>query len=158
MPKLSGDEGETPQPQSFPNQPALHYLPTPCTYIDIAIKIGGDVGLMIRAFAATLEDDNLLVRRASLDLLLQSLCLDGPVMHKAQLDDRIILMSSATGVVLRRDSALNRRLYTWLLGTDENGDAQVAYLKKYALDLLCTTLKVCHTYPFKGVDGEADVR
>ena len=97
---------------------------------------------MIRAFAATLEDDNLLVRRASLDLLLQSIRLDGPVMHKAQLDDRIIIMGSAIGVVLRRDSALNRRLYTWLLGTEESSDAQIAYLKTHALDLLCTTLKV----------------
>lgn len=97
---------------------------------------------MIRAFAATLEDDNLLVRRSSLDLLLQSLRLDGPALHKAQLEDRIILMNSATAVVLRRDSALNRRLYTWVLGTEESSDAQIAYLKKHALDLLCITLKV----------------
>lgn len=111
--------------------------------IDIAAIIGGDVGLMIRAFAASLEDDNLLVRRSTLDLLLQSLRLDGPVLQKAQEEDRIILMGSATGVVLRRDSALNRRLYTWLLGTDENSDAQIAYLREHSLGLLCTTLKVC---------------
>lgn len=123
-------------------------------HLDIAIKIGGDVGLMIRAFAATLEDDNLLVRRASLDILLQSIRLDGPVMHKAQSDDRVILMNSATSVVLRRDSALNRRLYTWLLGTDESGDAQIAYLKKYALDLLCTTLKVRRTLLPAGLVAE----
>jgi hypothetical protein len=103
---------------------------------------------MIRAFSATLEDDNLLVRRATLDLLLQSLRLDGPVMHKSQKDDRIILMAAATGVVLRRDSALNRRLYTWLLGTEESSDAQIAYLRKHGLDLLCMTLKVCTVNSF----------
>ncbi|CAG8690918.1 17565_t:CDS:2, partial [Acaulospora colombiana] len=122
--------------------PALNYLARrlPKLSGDEAI-IGGDVGLMIRAFSATLEDDNLLVRRATLDLLLQSLRLDGPVMHKSQKDDRVILMAAATSVVLRRDSALNRRLYTWLLGTEESSDAQIAYLRKNGLDLLCMTLK-----------------
>lgn len=133
LPKLSDDEGSSHHSTSkFSKHP-----------IDIAAIIGGDVGLMIRAFSATLEDDNLLVRRSTLDLLLQSLRLDGPVIRKAQVEDRIILMASAIGVVLRRDSALNRRLYTWLLGTDEGSDAQISYLKEHSLELLCTTLKVC---------------
>jgi hypothetical protein len=110
--------------------------------IDIAAIIGGDVGLMVRAFSAALEDDNLLVRRSTLDLLLQSVRLDGSVIKRAQAEDRIILMGAATGVVLRRDSALNRRLYTWLLGTAEDSDSQIQYLKSNSLDLLCTTLKV----------------
>lgn len=97
---------------------------------------------MIRAFSAALEDDNLLVRRATLDLLLQSVRLDGSVIKRAQAEDRTILMGAATGVVLRRDSALNRRLYTWLLGTAEDSDSQIQYLKANSLELLCSTLKV----------------
>lgn len=97
---------------------------------------------MIRAFAAALEDENLLVRRGALDVLLRTLRLDSFAIRKAQKDDRAILMRAATGVVLRRDLSLNRRLYTWLLGSDEKSDNQIAYLKENALEFLSSTLKV----------------
>jgi hypothetical protein len=97
---------------------------------------------MIRAFAAALEDDNLLVRRGALDLLLQSLRINGSAVKNARPDDRVILMRAATSVVLRRDLSLNRRLYTWLLGPDEKSDHQVAYFREHALELLGSTLKV----------------
>lgn len=97
---------------------------------------------MIRAFAAALEDENLLVRRAALDVLLQTMRVDSTAIRKAQKDDRAILMRAATGVVLRRDLSLNRRLYTWLLGPDEKSDNQIAYLKENTLEFLSSTLKV----------------
>ena len=97
---------------------------------------------MIRAFAAALEDDNLLVRRGALDLLLQSLRMDNAAVRKASAEDRTILMRAATSVVMRRDLSLNRRLYTWLLGADENSEQQVAYLRVNALELLRSTLRV----------------
>ncbi|KAF9524082.1 Dopey, N-terminal-domain-containing protein [Crepidotus variabilis] len=108
---------------------------------DITDVVGKDVGLMIRAFAAALEDENLLVRRGALDILLQSMKANSYTVKKAQKDDRAILMRAATGVVLRRDLSLNRRLYTWLLGTEEKSEAQMAYLREHALDLLTATLK-----------------
>ena len=97
---------------------------------------------MIRAFAAALEDENLLVRRSALDLLLQTLRVDSVAIRKAHADDQAILMRAATGVVLRRDLSLNRRLYSWLLGPEEKTEHQIAYLKDNALNLLSTTLKV----------------
>ena len=97
---------------------------------------------MIRAFAAALEDENLLVRRGVLDVLLQTMRVDSIAIRKAQKDDRAILMRAATGVVLRRDLSLNRRLYTWLLGPDEKSDNQIAYLKENSLEFLSSTLKV----------------
>ena len=97
---------------------------------------------MIRAFAAALEDENLLVRRGALDVLLQTLRVDSIAIRKAQKDDRAILMRAATGVVLRRDLSLNRRLYTWLLGPDEKSDNQIAFLKENTLEFLSSTLKV----------------
>lgn len=97
---------------------------------------------MIRAFAAALEDENLLVRRSALDLLLQAIRIDGFAVRKAQAEDRAILMRAATGVVLRRDLSLNRRLYTWLLGTDERSESQIVFLREHALELLSGTLKV----------------
>ncbi|KAG6817586.1 hypothetical protein H0H87_006963 [Tephrocybe sp. NHM501043] len=108
---------------------------------DISDVVGKDIGLMIRAFAAALEDENLLVRRGALDLLLQSMRVDSTAVNKAQVEDRVILMRAATGVVLRRDLSLNRRLYTWLLGTDEKSDHQIEFLKTHALDLVHSTLK-----------------
>ena len=104
--------------------------------------MGRDVGLMIRAFSAALADDNLLVQRAALDLLLQTMRLESAAVSQASSADRAILMRAATGVVLRRDLSLNRRLFTWLLGKDENSDAQVAYFKHHGLALLVETLKV----------------
>ncbi|KAK0466281.1 Dopey, N-terminal-domain-containing protein [Desarmillaria tabescens] len=114
---------------------------------DILSIIGRDIGLMIRAFAAALEDENLLVRRGALDLLLQSMRLDSAALHKAQGEDRTILMRAAVSVVLRRDLSLNRRLYTWLLGPDEKPDHQITYLRTNALNLLSSTLKEEMTSP-----------
>ncbi|KAG6336234.1 hypothetical protein ID866_2853 [Astraeus odoratus] len=108
---------------------------------DIGHIVGRDTGLMIRAFAAALEDDNLLVRRGALDILLQSMRMDSSVIKKAQPEDCAILVKAATSVVLRRDLSLNRRLYSWLLGSDEKSEAQSAYLKQHGLQLLKTTLK-----------------
>ncbi|KAJ3572176.1 hypothetical protein NP233_g3254 [Leucocoprinus birnbaumii] len=102
---------------------------------------GRDIGLMIRAFSAALEDENLLVRRSALDILLQSIRIDGFAVRKAHADDRAILMRAATGVVLRRDLSLNRRLYTWLLGPDERAETQLAFLREHVLGLLSGTLK-----------------
>lgn len=99
---------------------------------------------MIRAFSAALEDDDLLVRRGALDILLLSLRIDSVAVMKAPQEDRTILMRAATSVVLRRDLSLNRRIYSWLLGPDEQSTNQVAYLKDHSLDLLRTTLRVSH--------------
>jgi hypothetical protein len=97
---------------------------------------------MIRAFAAALEDENILVRRAALDLLVTSLRLDSVSVKNARADDRAILMRAAYSVILRRDVALNRRLYLWLLGPDDNPKNQDTYFRKHSLELLKSTLEV----------------
>ncbi|KAI6031355.1 Dopey, N-terminal-domain-containing protein [Pisolithus microcarpus] len=108
---------------------------------DITHVVGRDIGLMIRAFSAALEDDNLLVRRSALDILLQSMRMDSAALKGTQPEDCAILMKAATSVVLRRDLSLNRRLYTWLLGPDDKSEAQIVYLRQHGLQLLSTTLK-----------------
>ncbi|KAH8991959.1 Dopey, N-terminal-domain-containing protein [Lactarius akahatsu] len=122
-------------------------LPKLITGKDFQTMLGHDVGLMIRAFAAALEDDNILVRRNALDLIIQALRLDGVAIQKASNEDRAIIMRAATSVVMRRDLSLNRRLYTWLLGPDENADQQIAYLRAHSLGLLQTTLRSEMTSP-----------
>ncbi|KIJ53578.1 hypothetical protein M422DRAFT_73885 [Sphaerobolus stellatus SS14] len=106
---------------------------------DITPIIGRDVGLMIRAFAAALEDENILVRRAMLDLLEQSFPAESGALKRASKEDRHILMKAASGVVLRRDLSLNRRLFAWLLGPGPE-DGQEAYFRAHALELLRATL------------------
>jgi hypothetical protein len=56
--------------------------------------------------------------------------------------DKSLLMRSAISVVLRKDLSLTRRLYAWLLGPGEAGEAQEIYFKSNALHLLCQVLKV----------------
>ncbi|KAG8881950.1 hypothetical protein FRB98_004046 [Tulasnella sp. 332] len=123
---------------------AINYLsrrfPKLAEQADITPIIGRDVGLMIRAFATALEDDDILVRRGVLELLVQSFRLDSKAFTLAQPEDQELLMRAASGVVLRRDLSLNRRLYTWLLGPAEDSEAQVEYLKKHSLNLLQRTL------------------
>ena len=133
LPRITPEEG-TPHPPLVQNH--ANKIP------DIGHIVGKDVGLMIRAFAAVLEDENSLVRRAALDLLLTSLRLDSLAVKNARPEDRTILMRAACSVVLRRDLALNRRLYTWLLGPEEGSEHQPHYLRENALDLLKSTLEV----------------
>ncbi|TDL26444.1 hypothetical protein BD410DRAFT_521497 [Rickenella mellea] len=102
--------------------------------------VGQDLGLMIRAFSAALEDDNLLVRRGALDLLVQCLRFESAVVTRASEADRSILMRAAASVVLRRDLSLNRRLYTWLLGPEEISQKQTKYFATHGLALLRATL------------------
>lgn len=108
---------------------------------DITEIVGKDIGLMIRAFAAALEDENLLVRRGALDLLLQAIRVDSTAIRKAHVEDRAIIMRAAVGVVLRRDISLNRRLYSWLLGPEERPENPIGFYKEHALGLLYSTLK-----------------
>ncbi|KAG8710253.1 hypothetical protein FRC11_004702, partial [Ceratobasidium sp. 423] len=98
---------------------------------DLSSVVGNDVGLMIRAFAAALEDDNM-----------------------AQPSDQAILMRAAAEVVLRRDLSLSRRLFAWLLGSSEQPAAQVSYLRANGLDLLVSTLKD----EMYGLDDTGDTR
>ncbi|KAL8725149.1 MAG: hypothetical protein Q9181_006526 [Wetmoreana brouardii] len=77
-------------------------------------------GLLIRCFAAGLGDDQVLVQRGFLDLLVTHLPLDSVVLHqKVTPGDLVKLATAAVSVVLRREMSLNRRLWTWFLGSKE---------------------------------------
>lgn len=115
-----------------------------CRYLDVTSIVGRDVGLMVRAFAASLEDDDNLVRRGILELLTQSFKLDSQPFKQTHADDQQTLMKAASGVVLRKDLSLSRRLYSWLLGTAESSEEQIKYLRQHGLELLRNTLRVCH--------------
>ncbi|WVF67091.1 hypothetical protein IAT40_001836 [Kwoniella sp. CBS 6097] len=100
-----------------------------------------DSGLIIRGVSAALNDENVLVRRNGLDLLLRVLQLNGSLMKDATSKDREIIVRAASGVILQRELSLSRRVHTWLLGTAETPAEQVAYFKEYGLELLASTLQ-----------------
>ncbi|KAE9381781.1 hypothetical protein N431DRAFT_322293 [Stipitochalara longipes BDJ] len=76
-------------------------------------------GLLLRCFAAGLADEQLLIQRGFLDLLVTNLPLHSQVLQKrVKTEDLELLIAAAVGVVSRRDMSLNRRLWTWLLGPE----------------------------------------
>ena len=76
-------------------------------------------GLLLRCFATGLEDDQPLVQRGFLDLLVTHLPLSATtVQEDASARDVDILVSSGMTIVLKRDMGLNRRLWAWFCGSD----------------------------------------
>ncbi|RMD41642.1 hypothetical protein DV735_g3488, partial [Chaetothyriales sp. CBS 134920] len=77
-------------------------------------------GLLIRCFATGLQDEQPLVQRGFLDLLVTLFPLSSSIIQQsASPRDIDILFSAALGIVLKRDMGLNRRLWAWLFGNDE---------------------------------------
>lgn len=81
-------------------------------------------GLLIRCFAAGLADEQLLIQRGFLDLLVTHLPLHANVLQeRVKSEDLELLISSASSVVARREMSLNRRLWSWLLGPEPTSGA-----------------------------------
>ncbi|KAL0242321.1 hypothetical protein I308_105950 [Cryptococcus tetragattii IND107] len=99
-----------------------------------------ETGLLVRGLGAALDDENILVRRNALDLLLRVLKLESKVVKEAELSDKQLLTNSVSSVVLQKELSLSRRVYSWLLGTSEAPNDQIDYFKTYGLDLLSSTL------------------
>ena len=89
-----------------------------------------------------MQDENALVRRNGRDLLLRVLRMDGEMYRTAELKDKQMLLEAAAGVVLQRDISLSRRVYTWLIGTAETSEEQIAYFEENGLSLLIESLTV----------------
>ncbi|KAJ5612987.1 hypothetical protein N7510_006181 [Penicillium lagena] len=80
-------------------------------------------GLLIRCFASGLSDEQILVQRNFLDLLVTHLPLNSPILQsRIPEDDLRTLIIAGVGVVARRDMSLNRRLWAWFLGPDPVND------------------------------------
>ncbi|CAJ2501553.1 Uu.00g044060.m01.CDS01 [Anthostomella pinea] len=76
-------------------------------------------GLLLRCFAAGLEDEQILIQRGFLDLLVTHLPLHSKVLQtRVKPDDLELLLRAAAGVITRRDMSLNRRLWAWFLGPE----------------------------------------
>ena len=91
----------------------------------IEAVVSPDPGLLIRCFCAGLRDDQLLIQRGFLDLLVTNLPMNSPIFIKEIVvsKDRGMLIVAATSVVARRDMSLNRRLWSWFLGPELTTDS-----------------------------------
>lgn len=90
--------------------------------LQVAIKsvTTPEPGLLVRCFATGLQDEQPLVQRGFLDLLVSHLPLNAPILQSlVSGNDLDILTAAAMSVVLRRDMSLNRRLWTWFLGRED---------------------------------------
>ena len=95
---------------------------------DVAIDqvTSPEPGLLIRCFSSGLRDDQVLIQRGFLDLLVTHLPLRCDVLQrKVTRRDLQRLVSAAVSVVLRRDMSLNRRLWSWFLGPEPISDASI---------------------------------
>ena len=121
-------------------------------------------GLLIRCIVAGLQDEQLLIQRGFLDLLVTHLPLNSIVIQRQVVpEDLELLVSAAASVVARREMSLNRRLWAWFLGqaavtdTDRsepnspessgsrliktrNSDSPRLYFEQYGLDPLTNGL------------------
>lgn len=80
-----------------------------------------DPGLLIRAICQGTRDSQVLVQRGFLDLLIRNLNLKSPIIQDlASPADCQMLLMSACSTVLSRDMSLNRRLWMWILGPNDN--------------------------------------
>ncbi|KOH00987.1 Dop1p [Saccharomyces eubayanus] len=80
-------------------------------------------GLLVRCLVGCLEDENdILIKRSVLDLLLQRLRLDSPVLNVLITpEDKKLLIMSCCRTTLSKDMSLNRRIWNWLLGPTSGG-------------------------------------
>ena len=77
--------------------------------------LGNDRDVTVRAACAAVQDSSVLVQRNALDLLLVLF----PIHEKTLGDaEKVLVVTAACCVLLRRDMSLNRRLFGWLLGTN----------------------------------------
>ncbi|EFX05330.1 cellular morphogenesis regulator [Grosmannia clavigera kw1407] len=83
------------------------------------LVVSPEPGLLLRCFAAGLADEQLLIQRGFLDLLVAHLPLHTSVLQtRVKAADLELLIRAACGVVTRREMSLNRRLSAWLIGPD----------------------------------------
>jgi DNA polymerase III psi subunit len=90
-----------------------------------AVVTSPEPGLLIRCFAAGLSDDQILIQRGYLDLLVTHLPLHARVLQNlVKQEDLELLLIAASGVVSRRDMSLNRRLWAWFLGPEPSSSTE----------------------------------
>lgn len=114
---------ETTGHHQSPNKGVLEAMGEPLSTVEAVIS--PEPGLLVRSFAAGLRDEQLLIQRNFLDLLVTHLPIHSDVLQrKTARDDLDRLVAAAASVVTRREMSLNRRLWTWFLGPEPTAESQ----------------------------------
>nr|XP_049463032.1 protein dopey-1 homolog isoform X1 [Anopheles coluzzii] len=77
--------------------------------------MGSSAELMVNGLCSCLSDAVILVQRNTLEFLLLAFPMHDPLLSEMYTTR---LVKTALNTILRRDMSLNRRLYSWLLGSD----------------------------------------
>lgn len=105
------------------NEGVLEAMDEPLSTVEAVIS--PEPGLLVRSFAAGLRDEQLLIQRNFLDLLVTHLPIHSDVLQRETArDDLDRLVAAAASVVTRREMSLNRRLWTWFLGPEPIAESQ----------------------------------
>ncbi|GAB0100064.1 Protein dopey-1 homolog [Sergentomyia squamirostris] len=112
--------------------------------------LGKNHDVLMAGLCACLNDNVILVQRNSLEFLLLGFPMHTRLIQRV---DLVRLVTNALNTILRRDMSLNRRLYSWLLGTEVlNGrspveepmpneeDINKSYFQRYSQGLLIKAL------------------
>ena len=88
--------------------------------------------LVLKALSASLMDEKVLVQRDTLELLVSHFRIESELFSEPHLHS---LVRAALLLVTRCETSLNRRLFSWLLGTDiskiQSEPAEAEYAQKY---------------------------
>ncbi|BFZ58355.1 hypothetical protein PYCC9005_005417 [Savitreella phatthalungensis] len=103
----------------------LNYLLRRLTRSDEESLCLPDAGLLVNALASGLRDGDVLVQRGFLEVLVSRL--PPSIVPRLSNDHTTALVGAAAEIVLRRDVALNRRLYAWLHGPSEDPEERAKY-------------------------------
>lgn len=94
---------------------------------EVEVVVSPDPGLLVRCFCAGLRDEQPLIQRGFLDLLVTHLPLRSVILQKRVVQtDLEKLVIAATAVVARKDMSLNRRLWSWFLGPEPSAEVNGA--------------------------------
>ena len=134
--------------------------------------MGRNTELMMSGLCACLNDNVILVQRNTLEFLLLGFPLHTNLLPQS---DIIKLVTNGLNTILRRDMSLNRRLYSWLLGTEvsnanrnlmeaemnesvslksDSTSSHVSYFEQYSKPILIKALRIT----FKNSIPTADLR
>lgn len=116
--------------------------------------LGRNHDIMMSGLCACLNDSVILVQRNALEFLLTAFPVHSAYSLKEE--DLIRLVTNALNTILRRDMSLNRRLYSWLLGSEvassrmmteestesEGGAASETYFERHSKRILIRALKL----------------
>lgn len=116
---------------------------------NIAQAIAADSGLLIRCFVSGLQDDQLLIQRGFLEILVKRLPLACELLQsKIPQSDLVLLVQAAAGVTTRREMSLNRRLWAWFIGPVHPGETVLpsrsvtGHFQEYGLEPLVSALSI----------------